>query len=61
MVVGQPDGEPMGWLRLKRGHQALLPADCAYQFRAAKPSVIVLQTCKGDLSVEKWADICQLA
>lgn len=61
IVVGYPEGEPMGWLRLKRGHQALLPADSAYQFRAAKPSIIVLQTCKGDLSVEKWADICQLA
>lgn len=60
-VAGEPSGQPMGWMKIKRGHQALLPANVAYQFRAAKPAVIVLQTCKGDLSVEKWADICQAA
>lgn len=58
-VEGTPQGQKMGWMRLKRGHQALLPKNTAYQFRSAKPGVIVLQTCKGDLSVEKWADICQ--
>lgn len=61
IVSGEPKGAAMGWMRLKRGHQALLPANTAYQFRAAKPGVVVLQTCKGDLSVEKWADICQAA
>lgn len=61
LVQGEPQGQKMGWIRLKRGHQALLPANTAYQFRADKPGVIVLQTCKGDLSVEKWADICQAA
>lgn len=61
LVQGEPLGKRMGWMRLKRGHQALLPANTAYQFRAAQPGVIVLQTCKGDLSVEKWADICQAA
>ena len=61
LVEGEPKGQRMGWMRLKRGHQALLPANTAYQFRAAQPAVIILQTCKGDLSVEKWADICQAA
>lgn len=61
VVSGEPKGVAMGWMRLKRGHQALLPANTAYQFRAAKPGVVVLQTCKGELSVEKWADICQAA
>ncbi|MFA7624126.1 MAG: hydroxyquinol 1,2-dioxygenase [Pusillimonas sp.] len=61
LVQGEPKGQKMGWIRLRRGHQAMLPANTAYQFRAAKPSVIVLQTCIGDLSVEKWADICQAA
>ncbi|WJJ92691.1 hydroxyquinol 1,2-dioxygenase [Neopusillimonas aromaticivorans] len=61
LVQGDPKGQKMGWIRLRRGHQAMLPANTAYQFRAAKPSVIVLQTCIGDLSVEKWADICQAA
>jgi hypothetical protein len=60
-VEGEPKGQRMGWMRLRRGHQALLPANTAYQFRAAKPAVIILQTCKGDLSVEKWAEICQAA
>ena len=39
----------MGWMKLSRGHQGLLPKNTAYQFRAAgEPGVIVLQTCKGD-------------
>jgi hypothetical protein len=61
LIEGEPAGVPMGWMRLRRGHQALLPANTAYQFRAAQPGVIVLQTCKGELSVEKWAEICQAA
>lgn len=61
IVSGQPKGQSMGWMRIKRGHQALLPANTTYQFRAAGSAVLVLQTCKGDLSVEKWADICQAA
>lgn len=59
LVRGEPQGQKMGWMRLKRGHQGMLPKNTAYQFRAAEPSVVILQTCKGDLSVEKWADICQ--
>jgi len=54
-----PQGQAMGWMRLKRGHQGMLPAGCAYRFRADAPAVLVLQTCKGELSVEKWAEICQ--
>jgi hypothetical protein len=61
IVQGEPQGARMGWMRIKRGHQALLPANTAYQFRATQPGVVVLQTCKGDLSVEKWAEICQAA
>ncbi len=60
-VKGEPRGAKMGWLKLARGHQALLPKNCAYQFRAARPAVLVVQTCKGDLSVERWAEICQTA
>ena len=48
-------------MKLKRGHQGLLPKNTAYQFRSATPGVVILQTCKGDLSVERWADICQTA
>ncbi|MDM0021427.1 hydroxyquinol 1,2-dioxygenase [Variovorax saccharolyticus] len=61
LVKGEPKGPKMGWMRLSRGHQGLLPKNTAYQFRSAgEPGVIVLQTCKGELSVEKWADICQM-
>ena len=60
LVKGEPKGQKMGWMKLTRGHQGLLPKNTAYQFRApGEPGVIVLQTCKGELSVEKWADICQ--
>ena len=37
-LAGEPRGKKMGWIKLKRGHQALLPANTAYQFRAAKPA-----------------------
>lgn len=59
LVKGEPKGPKMGWMKLSRGHQGLLPKNTAYQFRAAQPGVVVLQSCKGDLSVEKWAEICQ--
>ncbi len=62
LVEGPPQGQKMGWMRLKRGHQALLPKNTAYQFRVSgEPGVVILQTCKGDLSVERWAEICQTA
>ena len=41
----------------KAARKALLPKNTAYQFRAAAPAVVVLQTCKGELSVERWSDI----
>jgi hypothetical protein len=61
LVSGEPKGKKMGWIKLGRGHQGMLPAHSAYQFRSAKPGVIVLQTTLGDLSVQKWAQICQAA
>jgi hypothetical protein len=60
-VKGEPKGKKMGWMKIRRGHQAMLPKNTAYQFRAAKPAVLVQQTCKGELSIERWADICQTA
>jgi hypothetical protein len=61
LVKGEPQGRKMGWMTIRRGHQALLPKNAAYQFRSAKPAVVILQTCKGELSIERWADICQTA
>jgi hypothetical protein len=59
LVEGEPQGPKMGWMKLKRGHQGMLPKNTAYQFRSATPGVLVIQSCKGQLSVEKWAEICQ--
>jgi hypothetical protein len=61
LVKGEPKGAKMGWMKLTRGHQGMLPKNTAYRFKSAKPGVVVLQTCKGDLSIERWAQICQAA
>jgi hypothetical protein len=61
LVKGEPKGPRMGWMKLARGHQAMLPKNTAYRFRSSKPAVVILQTCKGDMSVERWAQICQTA
>ncbi|MBR7960393.1 hydroxyquinol 1,2-dioxygenase [Burkholderia latens] len=53
-----PAGREMGYVVLRTGHQALLPAGCAYRFIAGRPGVALVQTVLGELSVEKWADIC---
>ncbi len=53
-----PKGPRMGHIKLKRGHQALLPAGAAYRFNATKLGVIMQQTVLGDLSVQKWREIC---
>lgn len=60
LVNGEPRGQYMGWMRIKRGHQAMLPANTAYRFRSADPAVLVVQTCKGELSIERWSSICQM-
>lgn len=57
-IEGQPKGEPMGVIKAKRGHMALLPADTAYQFHSDGPGVVLMQTIKGPDSIERWADIC---
>jgi hypothetical protein len=59
-VPGEPDGCRMGVVWLRRGHQALLNRDCAYRFlvRDSRPGVLLLQTMLGDLTVQKWAEIC---
>ncbi|MGO9454055.1 MAG: hydroxyquinol 1,2-dioxygenase [Candidatus Binataceae bacterium] len=59
MLEGNPKGKEMGYIIARRGHMALLPKGAAYQFHAAKPGVILLQTIGGDLTAERWKDICQ--
>jgi hypothetical protein len=58
LLKGEPQGKRMGSIRLKRGHQALLPKGAAYRFVANKVSAMIQQTIKGDLTVEKWGQIC---
>jgi hypothetical protein len=57
-VAGDPRGRPMGVVYLKRGHQVLLPAGAAYRFHAESPGVLIQQTILGELSVQKWSEIC---
>jgi hypothetical protein len=58
-LVGAPAGQKMGRVRARRGHMTLLPVGAAYQFRAGRPSVILLQTLAGRDTVERWGEICQ--
>jgi hypothetical protein len=58
LIDESPEGQRMGVIRLKRGHQALLPAGCGYRFTAAKLGVILQQTILGELSRQKWNEIC---
>jgi hypothetical protein len=59
MLEGSPKGRTMGRIVARHGHMALLPKGAAYQFHAPRPGVILLQTIKGDLTIERWKDICQ--
>ncbi len=58
-LAAAPAGRKMGRIVAGRGHMALLPMGSAYQFHADTPSVIAIQTIQGDVTVERWADICQ--
>lgn len=58
-LLGEPAGRKMGVVRARRGHMALLPAKAAYQFHAARPGVIVLQTIAGVDTQFRWGAICQ--
>jgi hypothetical protein len=57
-IDGDPVGRRMGRVTARRGHMTLLPAHAAYQFHSEAPGVILLQTIKGDDTVERWAEIC---
>jgi hypothetical protein len=60
MLEGDPRGRAMGYIKARRGHMALLPAGSAYQFiTTAGTAVLLVQTIIGDLTVERWTEICQ--
>ncbi len=58
-IAGTPAGRRMGVVRAGRGHMTLLPVGAAYQFHAARPGVVLLQTLAGPDTIERWAEICQ--
>jgi hypothetical protein len=57
-VKGDPNGKKMGYIKASRGHQVLLPKGAAYRFRASAPGVLLMQTILGELSVQRWGEIC---
>ena len=54
-----PPGRKMGRVVATRGHMTLLPKGSAYQFHADKASVVTIQTIQGDVTIERWSEICQ--
>ena len=58
VLVAAPEGARIGYVKLKRGHQVLLGAGNAYRFTATVTGVLLQQTTLGDLSVQKWREIC---
>jgi len=59
-LKADPKGKRMGRVIARRGHEVMLPHGAAYQLKAAKPSVALVQTSMGPESVEKWSEICVL-
>ncbi len=59
-LKADPQGKRMGRVIARRGHEVLLPKGAAYQLKAARPSVTLIQTSMGPESVEKWSQICVL-
>ena len=58
LAGAEPEGARIGYVKLKRGHQVLLGAGNAYRFTATVTGVLLQQTTLGDLSVQKWREIC---
>jgi hypothetical protein len=59
-LQADPKGKRMGRVIARRGHEVLLPQGAAYQLKAARASVALIQTSMGPESVEKWSQICVL-
>lgn len=58
-LEGLPECRKMGRIVLRRGHMALLPVGSAYRFETGTPSTLMIQTIDGQVTVHKWAEICQ--
>lgn len=59
LVAGEPNGQPMGRITLGRGHMAMLPEGAAYRFVSDQPATVMIQTIQGELTQERWSQICQ--
>lgn len=57
-VASVPSGKSMGYVSLRRGHQALLPKHSAYRYTSSGISVLLQQTLLGPLTKQRWASIC---
>jgi hypothetical protein len=58
-LAAAPNGQKMGHVRAKLGNQVLLPAGAAYQLvNNGAPAVVLMQTLGGDITIERWKDIC---
>lgn len=56
---GDPVGEKMGYVKLGRGHMALLPVGSAYRFTADRAATLMIQTIDGPVTQHKWAQFCK--
>ncbi len=59
-LAAEPEGKRMGRIVLRRGHMGMLPKGSAYRFNSQQPSVMMIQTIEGAVTVQKWAEICQI-
>jgi hypothetical protein len=58
-LPASPNGQKMGYVKGRRGHHVLLPAGAAYQLTSSgAPAVVLFQTVAGDVTIERWKDIC---
>ena len=58
-LASEPPGKLMGTVRARTGHMTLLPGGAAYQMRAERPSVLLVQTIGSPETIYRWAEICQ--
>lgn len=57
-LAGDPVGAKMGYIKLRRGHMALLPVGAAYRFVSDAPATLMIQTIDGPETLHKWSEFC---
>lgn len=56
-----PNGQRMGRVKARKGHEVLLPKGAAYQLKSSQPAVALYQTVHGPETIERWSEICTLS